>query len=46
LVSTMKGVGRKEPFTILSKKFTDYETRYMVNEKTCCALTWAYATTC
>lgn len=34
--------GRKErAFYYLSKKFTDYETRYTVLEKTCCALTWA-----
>lgn len=34
--------GRKErAIYYLSKKFTDYETRYTVLEKTCCALTWA-----
>ena len=34
--------GRKERAVYyLSKKFTDYETRYTVLEKTCCALTWA-----
>ena len=34
--------GKKE-FAIyyLSKKFTDYETRYSMLEKTCCALAWA-----
>ena len=33
--------GKKE-FAIyyLSKKFTDYETRYSMLEKTCCALAW------
>lgn len=35
-------MGRKErAIYYLSKKFTDYETRYTVLEKTCCALTWA-----
>ena len=34
--------GRKErAIYYLSKKFTDYETRYTVLGKTCCALTWA-----
>lgn len=34
--------GRKErAIYYLSKKFTDYETRYTVLEKTCCALTRA-----
>ena len=33
----------KREFAIhyLSKKFTDYETRYSMLEKTCCALGWA-----
>ncbi|KAI5398251.1 hypothetical protein KIW84_063880 [Lathyrus oleraceus] len=34
--------GRKEyVIYYLSKKFTDYETRYSMLEKTCCTLTWA-----
>ena len=34
--------GRKEHVIYyLSKKFTDYETRYSLLEKTCCALVWA-----
>ena len=34
--------GRKErAIYYLSKKFTDYETRYTALEKTCCALAWA-----
>ena len=34
--------GRKErAIYYLSKKFTDFETRYTVLEKTSCALTWA-----
>ena len=34
---------RKKEFSIyyLSKKFNDYETRYSMLEKTCCALAWA-----
>ena len=34
--------GRKErAIYYLSKKFTDYETRYSSLEKTCCALAWS-----
>ena len=34
--------GRKEhAIYYLSKKFTDCETRYLLLEKTCCALAWA-----
>ena len=34
--------GRKEhAIYYLSKKFTNYETRYSLLEKTCCALAWA-----
>ena len=34
--------GRKEHAIYYpSKKFTDYETRYSLLEKTCCALVWA-----
>ena len=34
--------GRKEHLIYyLSKKSTDYETRYSLLEKTCCALAWA-----
>ena len=34
--------GKKEHVIYyLSKKFTDYETRYSLLEKTCCALAWA-----
>lgn len=34
--------GRKErAIYYLSKRFTDYETRYTALEKTCCALAWA-----
>ena len=33
--------GRKEhAIYYLSKKFTNYETRYSLLEKTCCALAW------
>jgi hypothetical protein len=34
--------GKKEQaIYYLSKKFTEPETRYMLVEKTCCALAWA-----
>ena len=35
-------IGRKEQaIYYLSKKFTDYESRYSPLEKMCCALAWA-----
>lgn len=37
----MDGTGcKEEAIYYLSKKFTDYESRYSPLERTCCALTW------
>ena len=32
---------KEDAIYYLGKKFTDYETRYSLLEKTCCALAWA-----
>ena len=42
MLGQQDGTGKKEQaIYYLSKKFTEPETRYMLVEKTCCALAWA-----